>query len=158
MAGMKIPRLSLRSLSAVALLCLTLSGPPAYALDPHDAQSIQASQIQGVTSATPQTITLLTLTTHAVQAGVNSYFIWATVKFSVPLGGDYTLQLANGGTAIAATVVKIAGEGYVTLMTEVESIAASTAITLQTVCTLSGEPYKFPTATLVINGQAGNTQ
>lgn len=144
-----------RSLLALALLGLPLVS---FALDPHDAQSINALSTQGVTTTTPQTITLLTLTTHAVNSGTNSYFIWATVKFDLPLGGDYTLQLANAGTAIASTVIRISGQGYVTLMTEVESLAVSTALTLQVVCKNSGDPYKFPTATLMINGQAGATQ
>lgn len=139
------------------LPCLALASP-LLALDPHDAQvsTVTAQNYNSITGTL--TFTITSLTSHAVNSGTNSYFYRAFVKYDVPLGGECSLQLAQGSTAIAATVTPISGEGFVALETEVESVAASTVINLQIVAKHAGDPMKIPRATLVIEGLAGATQ
>ena len=143
-------------LSLVALLAFVL---PAFALDPHDAQVSNVTTAASTTSTSAaQAVTVATLTTHAVNAGTNSYIIMAQVDFEAPSGGAVTLQLTNDGTAIAGTARLVSNQGGVTLMAEVENIAVSKAITIQAVIAPSGATFKVNKASLVINGQAGATQ
>lgn len=144
-------------LAFVAFAALAIS-TPAFALDPHDAQVTSTTDYSTTTTTTPQTLTILTLTTHAVNAGTNSYLISADVSYEVPSGTPLYFQLANAGTAIAGTLVKVNNAGRISIHTEVENIAASVAITLQAVVKTSTTPVKIAQADLVINGQAGATQ
>ncbi len=145
-------------LAFICALALISFSTPAFALDPHDAQvsHVSAQSVTSTTTAYSGTIT--SLTTVAVNSGTNSYLIFATVDYEAPSGGAVTLQLTNDGTAIAGASRVVSNSGSVTLMTEVEGIAASKVIALKALIAPSGATIKISKASLVINGQAGATQ
>lgn len=140
-------------LASVSLLTL-----PALALDPHDTQSTQVLAVNNVSTTTPQTFTIATLTTHAVNSGTNSYIYTADITYDTSLGSEVTLQIAQAGTAVTASQKPISGSGHVTIHGTAEAVAGSTAITIQAVVANTGVPIKIARATLVIVGLAGATQ
>src|ERR1700731_4297565 len=90
------------------LACMAVLSLPALALDPHDAQTaaVTATTLPVSTSAA-QVTSLLSLTSHAVNSGTNSYFVWANVRYSGPLGDAVHLQLyKNVSGTITVLVTK----------------------------------------------------
>lgn len=140
-------------LASVAFLSL-----PAMALDPHEVKSVLVTAVNNVSTTTPQTFTIATITTVGVNSGTNSYEYVADVTYDTSLGSEVTLQIAQAGTAVASSVKPVSGSGHVTLHGTAESVANSTAITIQAVVVNAGVPIKIPRATLVIVGLAGATQ
>lgn len=143
------------TLLAIVALAFTA---PLFALDPHDAQSVTVREFSTITTTTPQTVDITSLTTHAVNSGTNSYIYTADLGYDVPSGGAVTFQLTQGTTPIATTLTKVSTTGHVVLTAEVESVATSTVVKLQAVAKYATTPIKVGKATLTIVGLAGATQ
>lgn len=139
------------------LLAILALASPALALDPHDAQISVVTNTNILTSAGPQTVTLTTLTSRAVNSGTNSYFIRGIVKFNVPVNGPTTLRLLSGASTVLQSY-KLGGEGYAVIEAEVEGVPVSTVFSLQIVANNTGDTIKSAFASLAILGLAGATQ
>lgn len=141
----------------VPLLAVVLMALPVFALDPHDAQSVNVTNVNNVATTAPQTFTIATLTTHAVNSGTNSYICTANIAYEVPSGGQVSFQISKGGVAISA-VRTVSNGGHITITCEAESVATSSVITIQAVANNITDPVRVGSATLTILGLAGATQ
>lgn len=140
-------------LAAFSLLTL-----PALALDPHEVKSTLVTAVNNVSTTTPQTFTIATITLTGVNSGTNSYVYTANVTYDTSLGNEVTLQIAQAGTVVANSVKPVSGSGHVTLTGTAEGVANSTAITIQAIVTNAGVPINVSRATLTCVGLAGATQ
>lgn len=131
---------------------------PVLALDPHEVKSTLVTAVNNTSTTTPQTFTIATITITGVNSGTNSYEYTADVTYDTSLGSETTLQIAQAGTAVASSVKPVSGTGHVTLHGTAESVANSTAITIQAVVVNAGVRINVPRATLVVVGLAGATQ
>lgn len=145
----------LRFVAVAALFAAVLSPVCSEALDPHDSQGVDLLNGIATTSITPAAV--LTLTSHAVNSGTNSYVVTALVDYyeSAP-GRIGTITLTVGTNTLVTKTV--GGGGSVTLRAEVESVAASTAVAIKYAAGGQGDKLQVAYAHLDIVGLAGVSQ
>lgn len=152
------PMKTLRALFLAAALVLAV---PAFALDPHDSQIASVSNVTLPVSPAAATVTsIVSLTSHAVNSGTNSYYVFGNVRYSGPLGNSVHIQLYKtvSGTTTVLLTKTIRGDGDIQLTTQLESVAASTTLGIAILQDVAGLPQKIDSAVVTILGLAGNTQ
>lgn len=125
---------------------------PALAIDNQVVNITTA--VSNTATTTPQTFTLATLTTAAVNSGVNNYTLVARYKYNAPLGTPASIQFSNAGTLVTGATAVLSGEGEGTLTTSISNVATGTALTLQLVINTAKNTVKISTVQFVILGVA----